>query len=345
MFQAFSYLKNHYRNHTGATLSLDSICKPLLKSALSRGALMNKFISVLSLALSLSSFASTGNDTEVVSLSQDRRDSAIHLESDEYKDIYEYQTVDSTCEREVWNDRCTRDSNGWNCTDGTCSPSSYDVCYSTERYSCRREEYVFVRKEFVKTHKHNVELILSEDLMLMEKILDLEVKAENNRLSMKLKNSYSENLIQYNLKQSGENSQIVIKPIMTKAIAETFKTVSLQSLSYKNGDISFEIKSAAKLKDFIKVSHIQIEKKKIFSDEVIYQTPYKKYETGGEFILNNNDLQILFTCKNSKIPCASKGKFDVFVEVELGLTDQVLNMSSFSYLKKELTGELLKTKP
>jgi hypothetical protein len=306
---------------------------------------MKHIISAIFLALSLTSFASTGNDSELVSLSQNQRNAAIHLESDEYKDIYEYQTVDATCERQVWNDRCTRDSSGWNCTGGTCSPSSYDVCYSTERYSCRREEYVFVRKDFVKTHKHNIELKLSEDLILMEKILDLEVKAENEKISLNLKNSYSDHLIKFDMKKSGENTQIVIKPIMTKALAESFKNVSLQNLSYKNGDISFEIKSGAKLKDFIKVSHIQIEKKKIFSDEVIYQTPYKKYETGGEFILNNNDLQILFTCKNSKIPCVKKDKYDVFVEVEMELTDKVLNISNFSYLKKELTAELLKTKP
>jgi hypothetical protein len=306
---------------------------------------MKKFISLIVCILSLSSYASTKAESETVSLSGQSRSADFTLVSDEYESIYDLRTVDATCEREVWNDRCTRDSSGWNCHQGTCSPSSYDQCYSTERYSCEREEYVYVGERFIKTHTHNITLMLSEDLNLKNQTLKIKTQAEAAKLSVQLENSYSDNLIKYDVTKDAEGTLITINPIMSKELAETFKSVSLQNMKFDNGNISFDIKSGANLKDFMKVSEIHIEKNRLFNDEIIYLTPYQSHEKGGEIRPVGNDLNFLFTCKNSNIPCITKGKYDIFVTLDMGLTDFVLNVNEYLFLKKEIKGEALKARP
>jgi hypothetical protein len=253
--------------------------------------------------------------------------------------------VEATCERRVWNERCTRTFEGLTCYQGSCSSGEYDQCFNEERYQCQREESVYGGLRYLYTYTHNVTLKLSEDLDLGNQVLKITTEADRGALEVTLNNSYSDNLLKYHIKRETNSTLITISPVMSKQLAETFKTVSLQNLSYDNGDISFDIKSGANLKDFIKVSSIHIEKNRIFSDKIVYQTPQRSYEKGGEIKPMGNDLGFMFTCKNSKIPCISKGKYDIYVTLDMGLTDYVLNVNQYLFLKKEIKGEVLKVRP
>lgn len=311
---------------------------------------MKLLFTTLAFFLTVNAYATEKNNSIELTLSQEERKHFFRLQDDEYKDIYENRMVDEYCEKRVLNGNCSYNAQtGMTCRAGgsfcTTDPTwEYDNCYETLRYACQVERSVFIRSEFVKTHIHNIDLKLDENLKLGNAKLNLAVASKHAAVSVNLANSYPKDLIHYVIDKSGEKTTIIIKPLMSEALAEQFKNLSVENLSFDKGEINLLIKNGAVLKDFIKLSSIQIDQDRLFGDKIIYSTPYRKPEKGGKYDVQENDLNVKFNCQNSNIPCLNKGKYNVYIKVGILLNDKVLNAKDFSYLNKDIKGQIYKVR-
>ncbi len=312
---------------------------------------MKSPLTILAFLVTFSAFAIEKKNSIDLTLSSEEAIQSFRLEDDEYKDIYENRMVDEYCEKRVLNGNCTYDAQtGMTCRAGgrSCTTDvtwEYDNCYETLRYACQVMRSVFVRKEFVKTHIHNIDLKLDKNLKLGNSNLNLTVVSKLADVSVKLTNSYPKDLILYTLDKSGDKTSIIIRPVMSEAMAQQFKNVSLENLSFDSGEINLEIKNGAVLKDFIKLSDIQIDKNRPFGDKIIYATPHQQSEEGGIYETQGRDLHVEFTCRNSKIPCPNQGKYNVYIKAGILLNDKVLNIKEFSYLKNKVQAQIYKIRP